>query len=108
MGDDDREAGSPQEIACEFYTPKEVAKILSLSKDMVYDMLREGKMPAIKLGTGKRQTWRIPKKDFEIYLKSIRSGPSYHDQRRAELRAKLVEMQRRPELDEPLNKHRGA
>ena len=87
---------SPGEVACEYYTPKEVATILNLSKDMVYDMLREGRMPAIKLGTGKRLTWRIPKEDFDVYLKSIRSGPSYHDQRRAELQAKLAKLQKRP------------
>jgi len=47
-------------IKCEYYTPKEVAQVLNLSTDLVYDLLREGKLPAVKLGTGKRIVWRIP------------------------------------------------
>ena len=71
--------GADGEVSCEFYTPKEVALRLNLSVDMVYDLLREEQLPAIRLGTGKRQIWRIPIKPFELYLKSIRTGPGFDD-----------------------------
>lgn len=99
-----------EKVACGYYTPKEIATILNLSIDMVYDMLREGCLPAIRLGAGKRQMWRIPKEEFEVYIQSARSGPNLTDQeqgqvsspqpeydasRREELKAKLDTMQKK-------------
>ena len=55
-------------IQCEYYTPREVATVLNLSTDLVYDLLRDGRMPAVKLGTGKRMIWRIPKSGFAEYI----------------------------------------
>lgn len=66
--------GKLVEVACEYYTPNDVATILNLSPDMVYDLLREGMLPAIRLGSGRRQLWRIPIRDFRLYLESIRTG----------------------------------
>jgi excisionase family DNA binding protein len=98
-----------ENVACGYYTPKEVATILNLSIDMVYDLLREGRLPSIRLGAGKRQMWRIPKEEFEIYIKNARSGPSFVDEeqggaqlpgydvnKREELKAKLETMQKKP------------
>jgi excisionase family DNA binding protein len=68
---------SSGEVVCEFYTPKDVAVRLNLSTDMVYTMLREEQLPAVRLGTGKRQLWRIPIADFEKFLKSVRTGPRF-------------------------------
>jgi excisionase family DNA binding protein len=67
--------GKLLEVSCEYYTPIDVATILNLSPDMVYDLLREGLLPAIRLGSGRRQLWRIPIRDFRCYLESIRTGP---------------------------------
>ncbi len=67
--------GKLVEVSCEYYTPNDVATILNLSPDMVYDLLREGLLPAIRLGSGRRQLWRIPIRDFREYLQAIRSGP---------------------------------
>ena len=67
-----------RQIACEFLTPRELALLLNLSTDMVYNLLREGELPAIRLGTGKRQVWRIPSEEFRRYLDSIRTGPRFH------------------------------
>jgi excisionase family DNA binding protein len=64
-------------VACAFYTPQDVAKILNLSADMVYDMLREEQLPAVRLGGGKRQLWRIPMREFHLYLETLRSGPRF-------------------------------
>ena len=75
-----KEDGNPaaSEITCEYYTPKDVAVRLNLSTDMVYTMLREEQLPAVKLGTGKRQLWRIPIADFELFLESVRTGPRFN------------------------------
>ena len=67
--------GKPLEVSCEYYTPLDVATILNLSPDMVYDLLREGLLPAIRLGSGRRQLWRIPIRDFRRYLEATRTGP---------------------------------
>lgn len=64
----DRDASEKSDVQCEFYTPREVAKVLNLSTDLVYGLLREGTMPAIKLGNGKRMIWRIPKAGFVDYI----------------------------------------
>gem|GEM_PF-2516136 len=97
--DTDESMDSPIDVGCGFYTPKEVATILNLSLDMVYDLLRDGKMPAIRLGSGRRPTWRIPKDGFEIYLKSLRTGPGYDEARRSELKAKLKQLMGRHQED---------
>jgi excisionase family DNA binding protein len=67
--------GKLLEVACEYYTPIDVATILNLSPDMVYDLLREGLLPAIRLGSGRRQLWRIPVRAFREHLEVIRTGP---------------------------------
>ena len=68
-------------ISAEYYTPKEVSMLLNLSIDTVYDMLREEQLPAIRLGTGKRQLWRIPIDEFHRFLLSIRTGPVSNENR---------------------------
>jgi excisionase family DNA binding protein len=71
------EDASSRHAVCEYLTPRELAVMLNLSTDMVYSLLREGELPAIRLGTGKRQVWRIPNDDFRRYLDTIRSGPKF-------------------------------
>jgi len=102
---DDIAGEEPQEVVCEYYTPKEVATILNLSMDVVYDLLRDGKMPAINLGTGKRRLWRIPKHEFVEYITSVHRLPEYDEDMRLGLKAKLRDMQRTrgtPQEDEEL------
>jgi excisionase family DNA binding protein len=50
----------------ELYTPDEAASILKLSAYTVRRLLREGKLPGIKIGAG--QLWRIRKDQLEAYL----------------------------------------
>lgn len=49
----------------QFYTVKEIADILKLSTQQIRRMLRDKEIPAIKLGN----EWRIPKKEFEEWVK---------------------------------------
>ncbi len=46
------------------YTVKEVARLLSVSLGGTYALVREGRIPAIKLGG----RWVIPKKRFHTWL----------------------------------------
>ena len=71
---DDRRRKAGGDVSCEYFTPQQVAVRLNLSIDMVYDLLREGQVPAIRIGSGKRQLWRIPCVEFEEYLAMIRVG----------------------------------
>jgi len=73
-GMDERRQKAGRDVSCEYFTPQEVAVRLKLSIDMVYDLLREGQIPAIRIGRGKRQLWRIPQEEFEEYLAMIRVG----------------------------------
>jgi excisionase family DNA binding protein len=52
-----------------FYTVAETASILRLSKKSVYDLIRENRLPAIRLG--KRQL-RISFKDLEAFIEQKR------------------------------------
>ena len=52
----------------EILTPKDLIEILNLSRNTIYDMLRNGIIPSYKVGNGK--IWRINKDDLIDYLKS--------------------------------------
>jgi excisionase family DNA binding protein len=56
----------------ELYTPDEAASILKLSAYTVRRLLREGKLPGIKIGAG--QLWRIRKDQLEAYLTAQSTG----------------------------------
>lgn len=47
-----------------FYTTKEVAKLLRVSERSVYRYIDGGKLPATKIGH-----WRVTKKDLDTFLK---------------------------------------
>ena len=91
---DDTERQEQHEVVCAYYTPKEIATILNLSMDVIYDLLRDGRLPAIKMGTGKRQLWRVPKHEFAEFITSIQRVPEYDEDMRLGLKVKLKEMQR--------------
>ena len=47
----------------------DVMRVLRLSRTMVYDLLRAGELPGIRIGA----TWRIPVGDFRRYLEASRT-----------------------------------
>ncbi len=47
-----------------FLTPKEVSKILRLNLLTVYDYIRSGELPAMKLG----RSYRIDQKDLKKFI----------------------------------------
>lgn len=49
-----------------FYTPKEVAEIISISPITVQRMCLEGRLPALKIG----REWRIPIEKSERWLEN--------------------------------------
>ena len=50
-------------------TIREVAEALSLSREMIYKLAKQGKIPAIQIGS----SWRIHREDFESWLKNKRN-----------------------------------
>jgi excisionase family DNA binding protein len=46
----------------------DVMRVLRVSRTMVYDLLRSGKLPGIRIGA----TWRIPVTDLRRYLEASR------------------------------------
>ena len=46
----------------------DVMQMLRLSRTMVYDLLRSGQLPGIRIGAA----WRIPVADFRRYLEASR------------------------------------
>ena len=55
------------------YTVKEIARRLNISLSTAYMMVREGILPSIYIGCSDRNV-RIPKADFEHWLKKRRAA----------------------------------
>jgi excisionase family DNA binding protein len=49
--------------------PSEVAHILSITETQVYTLLREGDLPAIKIGN--RGVWRVERQALEDYIERL-------------------------------------
>lgn len=47
-----------------YYTVKETAVLLSVTKVLIFKMIRSGKLPAMNLGSGKRNIYRIKYEDI--------------------------------------------
>jgi excisionase family DNA binding protein len=47
------------------FRPDEVAQILCLSRRTIYRMIRDGRLPAVRLGSG---PWRIPRETLLMLL----------------------------------------
>ena len=52
-----------------FFRPDEVAELLALSRRTIYRMIKDGRLPGVKLGPG---PWRIPRESLVHLL----SAPS--------------------------------
>ena len=54
-------------------TVQQVAEYLQMSNDKIYDMAKNGELPAIKI----RQQWRFNKEEVDTWLRScaVNSGP---------------------------------
>jgi excisionase family DNA binding protein len=50
-----------------YFRPDEVATLLALSRRTIYRMMRDGRLPGIKLGAG---PWRIPRENLEDLLQT--------------------------------------
>lgn len=59
-----------QVIESDFLTPKQVAFYLHLSIRSVYRILEEGKLPSY---SPTPRTYRVARKDFDTFLKSIKN-----------------------------------
>ena len=49
-------------------TPRDVMEILSISKNTLYRLIREERLPAFRLG---RRSWRFRKDDIQFYLTNM-------------------------------------
>lgn len=47
-----------------YYTVKETAVLLSVTNVLIFKMIRSGKLPAMNLGSGKRNIYRIKYEDI--------------------------------------------
>jgi excisionase family DNA binding protein len=63
----DRRASARPATAPQTYTPEEVARMLGLSLAGTYNHLRDGDIPARKIGA----RWIIPKRQFHAWLDAI-------------------------------------
>jgi len=51
----------------EWMTVKQVAEYLQMSDDKIYDMVKKGELPAVKI----RQQWRFDREALDNWLKSV-------------------------------------
>jgi excisionase family DNA binding protein len=49
-----------------FYRPDEVALLLALSRRTIYRMIRDGRLPSVKLGVS--GPWRVPQRSLSSLL----------------------------------------
>lgn len=63
---DEPEYGSP--MSARFLTLEEVADELAVTKTQVYTMVRDGELPAIKIG--KKGHWRVERTKLEEYIEA--------------------------------------
>ena len=66
---------SSQEIECLTYSVETVARILSISRGLAYEMVRQGKIPCLHFG----RCIRIPKSALEELLKGQFKGVKPED-----------------------------
>ncbi len=61
----------PQRVSKEpvLYTAEQVAKILKLSVDNIWNLLKTGKLKGFKIREG-RSSWRIPADSLEYFIES--------------------------------------
>lgn len=57
---------------CIVYTISEVADLLGVTRQTVYNLFKRGLIKAIKITRGKRGGIRVLKSDFEDYLTSCK------------------------------------
>jgi excisionase family DNA binding protein len=60
-----------------FYTPREVAERLKLRVQTVYDYIRKGRLPAVRLGN----RCRIAESDLDAFLRQRRGGSPAVDEK---------------------------
>lgn len=48
----------------EILTPSEVAELLYIGKNTIYDLLNSGEIPAFRIG----RSWKIPRNSLEEYI----------------------------------------
>jgi excisionase family DNA binding protein len=49
-----------------YFRPDEVAALLALSRRTIYRMIKDGRLPGIRLGGG---PWRIPREQLDSLLR---------------------------------------
>lgn len=52
---------------CEVYSVSDIKEILSISKKLVYFIIKKGYFPVLKFNSG----YRIPKKSFDAWLENL-------------------------------------
>lgn len=68
-------------MECEFYTPKELAKLFNMSENSVYAAIRAGQIPCLRLG----RLLRSPKAKIQRLIHGDDEGQGDHrDQDRSE------------------------
>lgn len=78
------ETSPPFDLAAsELLTPEEAAKKLKVTAEQVRALIRNGRLPAINLGTGKkRPLYRITRQDLEDFLTDHYQPQRSHRRRR--------------------------
>jgi excisionase family DNA binding protein len=70
VGEEEQEKTSPDRV---LYTAEQVAKILKLSIDNIWNLLKTGKLKGFKIREG-RSSWRIPSDSLDDFIESRTRG----------------------------------
>lgn len=66
VGEEGQKKASPEPV---LYTAEQVAKILKLSVDNIWNLLKTGKLKGFKIREG-RSSWRIPSDSLDDFIES--------------------------------------
>lgn len=55
------------------YAPKDIAGLLSVSKEQVLLLITDGVLPAVNVGRGAKAYWRVSQADLDAYLEAERA-----------------------------------
>ena len=72
MDTDDAEPAIIRNLTQDVYTVAQVAALLSLSVQTVYQLIATGRLGHLRVGTGTRNSYRVTREQLADYLRSVR------------------------------------
>ena len=67
-------ASQPEAPAPKMYKPAELVKTFTVPRDLVYEEIKAGRLPAYNMGSSKRSRLLVSLEDFLAWMETRRTG----------------------------------